>query len=90
MSAEDETTVNESGSVTVPAQVRRALGIEPGDKLRWRVDEDDTLSVELVDERYGAFADLDPVDVGTETDVAADHDVASTEAERERTSADRD
>ncbi|PSQ33943.1 AbrB family transcriptional regulator [Halobacteriales archaeon SW_12_69_24] len=73
--AEDETTVNESYSVTVPAAVRRAVGIDAGDTLRWRVEADGSLSVEVVDRRYGAFADLEPVDIGEETDAATDHDL---------------
>lgn len=76
---EDETTVNESFSVTVPAAVRRAAGVEAGDKLRWSVDEDGSLSVELVKQRYGAFSDLDPVDIGESTDAAEDHDVVTGE-----------
>jgi AbrB family looped-hinge helix DNA binding protein len=71
---EDETTVDERFSVTVPAAVRRAAGVKSGDKLRWAVDEDGSLSVELVTQRYGAFSDLDPVDIGEETDAAEDHD----------------
>jgi AbrB family looped-hinge helix DNA binding protein len=71
---EDETTVNDSYSVTVPASIRREAGIEAGDKLRWRVDEDGHLSVEVVEQRYGAFGDLDPVDIGEPTDAAEDHD----------------
>lgn len=73
--AEDETTVNESYSVTVPAAVRREADIDAGDKLRWRVDEDGTLSVEVIKQRYGALSDLDPVDVGERTDAAEDHDL---------------
>jgi bifunctional DNA-binding transcriptional regulator/antitoxin component of YhaV-PrlF toxin-antitoxin module len=74
---EDETTVNESYSVTVPAAVRRAVGVEAGDKLRWHVDEDGDLSVELVKQRYGAFSRLEPVDVGEPTDAAEDHDLVA-------------
>ena len=76
---EDETTVDERFSVTVPAAVRRAAGVEAGDKLRWAVDEDGSLSVELVTQRYGAFSDLDPVDIGEETDAAEDHDLLAGE-----------
>ncbi|WP_254838936.1 AbrB/MazE/SpoVT family DNA-binding domain-containing protein [Natronomonas marina] len=72
---EDETTVNDSYSVTVPAAVRRAAGIDAGDTLRWRVDEDGNLSIEVVDRRYGAFSELEPVDIGEETDAAEDHDL---------------
>lgn len=74
---EDETTVNDSYSVTVPAAVRKEAGIEAGDKLRWRVDEEGNLSVEIVKERYGAFSELEPIDVGEETDAAADHDLVA-------------
>lgn len=76
---EDETTVNESYSVTVPAVVRRAAGVEAGDKLRWSVDEDGELSVEVVKQRYGAFSQLEPVDVGESTDAAEDHDLVAGE-----------
>lgn len=78
---EDETTVNESYSVTVPAAVRRAAGIDAGDKVRWTVDEDGELSVEVVEQQYGAFSELDPIDVGEETDAATDHDFVAGEPE---------
>jgi len=76
---EDETTVNESYSVTVPAAVREKAGVEAGDKLRWQVDEDGTLSVELLEEQYGAFSALEPVDTGEPTDAAEDHDLIAGE-----------
>ncbi|MEF8842963.1 MAG: AbrB/MazE/SpoVT family DNA-binding domain-containing protein [Haloarculaceae archaeon] len=76
---EDETTVNESYSVTVPAAVRRIAGIEAGDELRWIVDEEGTISVEPVDKRYGSFSELDPVDTGEETHAAEDHDLVAGE-----------
>jgi AbrB family looped-hinge helix DNA binding protein len=53
----EETKVNDSGMVTLPAALRRRLDIEAGDKLRWTVDEDDELHVTVVRERYGAFED---------------------------------
>jgi len=72
---EDETTVNESYSITVPAAIRREAGVDAGDKLRWHVDEHGSLSVELVKQQYGAFSKLDPVDIEEPTDAAADHDL---------------
>ena len=72
---EDETKVNESYSVTVPAAIRRKAGVEAGDKLRWRVAEDGSLSVELVKQQYGAFSKLEPVDTDEPTDAAEDHDL---------------
>lgn len=77
---EDETTVNDSYSITVPAEVRRQADIEAGDKLRWRVSEDGTLSVEVVKQRYGAFSELEPVDVGEETNAAEDHDLLASDS----------
>ena len=71
---EDETTVNDSYSITVPATVRHEADIEAGDKLRWTVDEAGTLGVEVVKQRHGAFSELDPVDTGEETHAAEDHD----------------
>jgi len=76
---EGETTVNESYSVTVPAAVRQEAGVDAGDKLRWHVDEDGSLSVELVKQQYGAFSELDPVDIGESTDTAEDHDLLAGE-----------
>jgi bifunctional DNA-binding transcriptional regulator/antitoxin component of YhaV-PrlF toxin-antitoxin module len=73
--SEDETTVNESYSITVPAAIRPEAGVEAGDKLRWHVDEDGTISVELVKQRYDAFSRVDPIDIGEPTDAAADHDL---------------
>lgn len=63
----DETTVNDSHSVTVPSQIRERLDITPGDKLRWTLTDDDALHVQVVKQRYGALSDLEPVDVGEET-----------------------
>lgn len=76
---EDETTVNDSYSVTVPAAVRDKAGVEAGDKLRWRVEDDGTLSVEVIKQRYGVFSELEPVDIGESTDAAEDHDLIAGE-----------
>ena len=68
---EDETTVNESYSVTVPAAVRREADVEAGDKLRWRVAEDGTLSIVLIAARLSrdqnherGTAIVDAIDLG--------------------------
>ena len=75
--APEETKVSDRGMVTIPAALRRRLDIEPGDKLRWDIDDDGTLSVEIVKERRGAFDDFEPVAMGgggSET-----HDIAGHE-----------
>ncbi|MDL0118498.1 AbrB/MazE/SpoVT family DNA-binding domain-containing protein [Halobacterium salinarum] len=73
----EETKVSDRGMVTIPASLRRRLDIEAGDKLRWNVDDEGDLSVEVVKQHYGAFDDFEPVSMGgggSET-----HDVAGHE-----------
>ncbi|MYL15322.1 AbrB/MazE/SpoVT family DNA-binding domain-containing protein [Halorubrum terrestre] len=73
----EETKVSDRGMVTIPADLRRRLDIEPGDKLRWNADEKGNLSVEIVKQRYGAFDDFDPVSMGgggSETHDLAGHE----------------
>lgn len=65
----NETTVNESYAVTIPAAVRDDLDLEPGDRLQWEVD-DGALVATIIRERHGGAADLDPVDMG-ETDAVS-------------------
>lgn len=80
MAAEDapeETKVSDRGMVTIPASLRRRLDIEPGDKLRWDVDDEGALSVEVVKQRYGAFDDFEPVPMGG--DGIETHDLAGYE-----------
>lgn len=60
----EETKVSDRGMVTIPASLRRRLDIEPGDTLRWGVDEDGGLSVEVVKQGFGAFDDFEPVSMG--------------------------
>lgn len=69
MSESGDTRVTDSGGVTVPAAVREALDIQPGDTLHWEV-ENGELRVELVRERAGAFDDFEARDIG-ETDAVA-------------------
>ncbi|WP_049909451.1 AbrB/MazE/SpoVT family DNA-binding domain-containing protein [Halorubrum saccharovorum] len=75
--APEETTVSDRGMVTIPAELRRRLDIEPGDKLRWTTDDEGNLSVEVVKQRYGAFDDFEPVSMGgggSETHDLAGHE----------------
>ena len=81
----EETTVSDRGMVTIPASLRHRLDIEAGDKLRWDVDDDGTLSIEIVKQRYGAFDDFEPVSMGgdgSETHDLAGHDDDSVFSER--------
>ena len=81
MAAEEaptETTVSDRGMVTIPAALRRRLDIEPGDKLRWTADDEGTLSVEVVKQRYGAFED-DDMKAAMGGDSLDTHDLAGSE-----------
>ena len=73
----EETTVSESGMVTIPAAIRRRLDIEAGDSLRWDVTEGGELTVEVVRQRYGAFDDFEAVPMGG--DGLETHDLAGYE-----------
>lgn len=59
----------------IPAEIRRQLGIEDGDQLRWTLADDGTLEVEVVTQERGTFDDFEGYDAGSEeTDVRTDHD----------------
>lgn len=58
----------------IPARIRRELDIDDGDYLRWRMDEDGTISVEVVPQREGTFDDFDGYDGEVDTDATAEHD----------------
>ncbi len=51
----EEMRVNDCGIITIPASLRRRPDIVPGDMIRWGDDADGDLSVEVVQQRYGAF-----------------------------------
>ncbi len=68
-----ETTVTEGYAASIPASIRRQLGIEPGDKLVWKAEEGRIL-VRVKKRRQGAFQDFEPYDLGEATNATADHD----------------
>lgn len=66
----------------IPVRIRRELDIDDGDILRWRIEDDGTVRVQVVQQRSGTFSDFDGYD-GTdgtdETDVTTDHDAWGVE-----------
>lgn len=76
-----ETTVTDHGGSTVPAELRDRLDIEPGDKLRWQLKDDGTLTVEVKRQREGTFEDFGPFDSGSPIDSAAVDDLVGAEDE---------
>ena len=53
----DTTTVSDRYAVTVPAEIRQPLAIEPGDELRWHVTDDD---FDTLDDLTRLTTDTDP------------------------------
>ena len=58
----------------IPARIRRELDIEDGDKLRWHIEENSTLRVQVVQQHSGTFSDFDGYDGNQTTDVESEHD----------------
>jgi antitoxin PrlF len=64
MGTTEETTVNDRGGTTIPADIRKSLDIDAGDKLRWTVTEEGELSVQVVKQETGVFDDFEPLSLG--------------------------
>lgn len=58
----------------IPARIRRELDIDDGDRLRWRIETDGSVRVDIIQQRSGTFADFDGYDGDVDTDVTTDHD----------------
>ena len=58
----------------IPAYVRRELGIDDGDGLRWRLSADGHITVEVVHRDEGTFADFEGYGGGPGGDVVDEHD----------------
>ena len=65
----------------IPARIRRALDIDDGDHLRWHLEDDGTLRVEVVQQESGTFAEFDGYDGADATDVTTDHDAWGVDIE---------
>lgn len=58
----------------IPARIRRELDIGDGDQLRWQIEADGSVRVEVVQQEAGTFADFDGYDGDVATDVTTEHD----------------
>ncbi|GAD52681.1 hypothetical protein MBEHAL_1441 [Halarchaeum acidiphilum MH1-52-1] len=72
-SVDSESKVS-GNQANIPARIRRELDIDDGDRLRWQVEDDGTLRVEVVQQRSGTFSDFEGYDGDEETDVTSEHD----------------
>lgn len=58
----------------IPARIRRELDIEDGDHLRWVLEDEGGVRVQVVRRDTGTFEDFDGYDGEAATDVTAEHD----------------
>jgi bifunctional DNA-binding transcriptional regulator/antitoxin component of YhaV-PrlF toxin-antitoxin module len=65
----------------IPARIRRELDIDDGDQLRWQLEDDGTVRVEVIQQRPGTFAEFDGYDGEESTDVTSDHDAWGVDTE---------
>jgi bifunctional DNA-binding transcriptional regulator/antitoxin component of YhaV-PrlF toxin-antitoxin module len=65
----------------IPARIRRELGIDDGDQLRWHLEDDGAVRVHVVRQRTGTFAEFDGYDGDAATDVTTDHDAWGVDLE---------
>jgi bifunctional DNA-binding transcriptional regulator/antitoxin component of YhaV-PrlF toxin-antitoxin module len=79
-SVDSESKVS-GNQANIPAHIRRELDIDDGDKLRWRIEDDGTLRVQVVQQRSGTFDGFDGYDGDQETEVTDEHDAWGVDVE---------
>ncbi|HKL30558.1 MAG TPA: AbrB/MazE/SpoVT family DNA-binding domain-containing protein [Natrialbaceae archaeon] len=79
-SVDSESKVS-GNQANIPAHIRRELDIDDGDKLRWRIEDDGTLRVKVVQQRSGTFSDFDGYDGDLATEVETEHDTWGVDVE---------
>lgn len=65
----------------IPARIRRELGIDDGDQLRWHLEADGTVRVQVVHQQTGTFAEFDGYEGTETTDVTSEHDTWGIDVE---------
>lgn len=73
-----ESTVS-GNQANIPPRIRRKLGIDDGDQLRWVLEDAGTVRVHVLQQRTGTFANFDGYEGEEDTDVTEDHDVWGVE-----------
>ncbi|MDQ2052250.1 AbrB/MazE/SpoVT family DNA-binding domain-containing protein [Natronolimnohabitans sp. A-GB9] len=79
-SVDSESKVS-GNQANIPARIRRVLDIDDGDKLRWHIEDDGTLRVQVVQQRSGTFGDFGGYDGDRTTDVESEHDTWGVDVE---------
>ncbi|MGB9954715.1 AbrB/MazE/SpoVT family DNA-binding domain-containing protein (plasmid) [Haloarcula marismortui] len=65
----------------IPARIRRELDIDDGDQLRWQLEDDGSIRVQVIQQQTGTFADFDGYAGEKSTDVTSDHDAWGVDVE---------
>lgn len=79
-SVDSESKVS-GNQANIPARIRRELDIDDGDTLRWHIEDDGTLRVQVVQQRNGTFSDFDGYDGEQPTEVQSQHDAWGVDIE---------
>ncbi|MDL0135246.1 AbrB/MazE/SpoVT family DNA-binding domain-containing protein, partial [Halobacterium salinarum] len=58
----------------IPARIRRELDIDDGDQLRWQLEDDGSIRVQVIQQQTGTFANFDGYAGEEVTDVTSNHD----------------
>ncbi|QFU82313.1 AbrB/MazE/SpoVT family DNA-binding domain-containing protein [Natronorubrum aibiense] len=67
-----ESTVSGT-QANIPARIRRELEIDDGDHLRWQIEDDGCIRIQVIQQQTGTFAEFDGYDGETATNVTAEH-----------------
>ncbi|WP_225336501.1 AbrB/MazE/SpoVT family DNA-binding domain-containing protein [Halomicrobium urmianum] len=65
----------------IPARIRRELEIGDGDQLRWYLEDDGSVRVEVVRQQTGTFAGFEGYEGEDDTDVTTEHDAWGVDSE---------
>lgn len=71
-----ESRVEDDYAVRIPTRIRDQFDVSPGDRVQWSVTDDGDLTVEVVEQEYGAFEGAEVVSLGGAAD---DHDCMGLE-----------
>lgn len=69
------------GQTTTLARIRRELDVDDGDRLHWRLEADDTVTLRVARQQTRIFADFDGYDGKATTDVTNEHDAWGVDTE---------
>jgi bifunctional DNA-binding transcriptional regulator/antitoxin component of YhaV-PrlF toxin-antitoxin module len=72
-SVDSESKVS-GNQANIPARIRRELDIDDGDTLRWRIEDEEEIRVQVIQQRDGTFGAFEGYDGDQDTTVTTDHD----------------